>query len=430
MFNPGTIDDLVVTRNYYADESTVREQRRNAIRMAHRHHYNNNFFYRENCRIKGIGESITPDHYPALVFPDSVFKSYDLPSPEKAGAKFNGWVSRIASVPVESATRKSNSLENLLLDYERHGLSLTFSSGTTGKFTFLPRDDYTRSIAVRSCVATYEAMRRSSGKKEYFITGLPRHTFLHIGYYFGRVSEAIAPGNVYYPYETLKADFIRLRMRGPQNLREKLLNEMVKIRLPETEKKAIMGIVAELVKRKGEYVVFLAAPYLLVETAKYVLENGIDCRLSPESILTSSGGFKTRMATSRDGMNKLFQEAFDVSPERYVDFYGMTETNSIMAECAAAGHKHVPPWIEPLLFDDRMEPLEPAGVVTGNYAFLEPSSRSFPGFILTGDRVTIDYETQCPCGCKMPIVQSIGRALQAEGRGCSGVLSRATGVPA
>lgn len=430
MFNRGIVDDLIVARNYFADESTVSEQRRQAIRMAHQYHYHHNTFYRENCRVRGIGESITRDQFPSIVIPDRVFKSYDLSYPEKDVLRFNEWVGRVASVPVDPPASRIKSLENLLLSYERQGLSLTFSSGTTGQFTFLPRDEYTRSAAVRSCTATYDAMRRSTGRKEYFVTGLPRHTFLHIGYYFGCVSEAIAPGNVYYPYETLEADIIRLRMRGPDTLREKIQDEIIRRKSPGMEKRAIRDIVSELVKRKDEYVVFLAAPYLLVEAAKFVLDNGIDCKLSQDSALCSTGGFKTRMATARDGMERMFREAFGISPERYVDFYGMTESNSIMAECAASGHKHVPPWIEPVLFDDRMEPIEPAGVVTGNYAFLEPSSRSFPGFILTGDRVTIDYETQCPCGCKTPIVRSIGRAPREEGRGCSGVLSRTAGVPA
>jgi hypothetical protein len=174
----------------------------------------------------------------------------------------------------------------------------------------------------------------------------------------------------------------------------------------------------------------MAPPFFLVDTARYALDKGIDVKLTPDSAIASTGGFKGRKVTGRSDIDKLLLEAYGVDKGRYIDLYGMTEANSIMVECIEAGHKHVPPWIEPLLFDDQMEALEPAGVVTGNYAFLEPSSRSFPGFILTGDRVTIDYETQCPCGCKTPIVRSIGRALQAEGRGCSGVLSRSTGVPA
>ncbi|MCD1295273.1 hypothetical protein CUJ83_09705 [Methanocella sp. CWC-04] len=427
MFDQSLIEGLVSQNNYYRDQKEVRELRNKAIRMSHKHHFENNAFYRKFCKAKGITEEVSPKDFHDLLVPDGVFKSYELENPEKEPLKFKKWVDGIASIKTDFIPKKTNSLEEMLEEYDRNGMFLGYSSGTSGKLTFLPRDGFTRSMIVRSYVEAVDATVKINKGKDHFVLGIPGKTFLQVGFNGRTTAEDLSPGNIFFAMKELKSDIVRIRMRGPRSPKEYAMNELIKRMMPGMENNAVSGLAGELLKRKNERVIFMAPPFLIVNTARYVLDNGLDAKLSQDSILASTGGFKGRKVTSRDDMNRLIKEAFGVDENRYIDLYGMTESNSIMVECMEGNNKHIPPWMEVVLFDDHMEPIEPKGKVTGYYGFLEASSRSFPGFIMTGDKITVDYDGCSACDKKTPVVSGIGRAPLTEGRGCAGVLSKTVG---
>lgn len=428
MYDEDLISELVSKENYYKDSEETKKLRNKAIIMAHKHHFDNNSFYRQFCETKGIGNEITSSNFHDILIPDSVFKSYEVEDPEKEPKEFNEWVRRISSIDLNFELDKSKNLEDHLQKYDNHGLRLGFSSGTTGKLTFLPRDNYTCNMLEKSYVEAVDATVSLNKGKDYFILGIPEKTFLQVGYNGRSVAQSISPERTQFGLGELKADIIRLRMRGPRNIKDKLMNIAIAKMLPRKQDQAVKLMVNTLLKVKNERVVFLAPPYLLVEAANYVLDKNLDAKITKESFFASTGGFKGRAVTSREDMNKLLHRAFGINEGQYLDLYGMTESNSIFVECTEGNNKHVPPWIEPILFDDNMEPIiKKTGKVTGRYGFLEPSSKSFPGFIMTGDLITIDYDG-CPnCSKKTPIVTQIGRAPTVEGRGCSGVLSQTAG---
>lgn len=427
MYNSELIEQLVRPENYFKDPEEVRELRHKAIKMAHKFHYNNNAFYHNYCKMKGIGEEITEKDFPKILIPDDTFKSYDMEYPEKEPLKFRNWVDYVSSVKVDFALKPAGSLDDLLSQFDKNGLLLGFSSGTTGRLTFLPRDKYTQQMIVKAYIATVDATVELNKGKDKFVLGIPKKTYLQIGWNGRNVAEALSPGNVVYAFKELKSDIVRMRMRGPRGVKEKVLNSLVKIMLPRVEKKAIKTIIDSLIKWKNERVIYLAPPFIIVESAKYVLENGIDVKLREDSILASTGGFKGRKETSREEMNKLIEEAFGIDPHRYLDIYGMTESNSMIMDCLEANKKHVPPWKEIILFDENLELIEPEGKVTGQYGFLEPSSRSFPGFILTGDKITVNFDGCGECDKRTPVVEEIRRMPKVEDRGCAGVLARVVG---
>lgn len=423
MYDESMIFELVSQRHYFSDPGEVKNMRHKAIIMAHKHHFHNNAFYRDLCKSKGIGEAITPKDFPRIVIPDSVFKSYEMENPESEPLAFKKWVDRISSIQTSFVPSRAKSLEAMLSQYEKNGLFLGFSSGTTGKLTFLPRDEFTRSMIMRSYVEAVDATIKLNKGKDYFVLGTPQKTYLQVGYNGRVTAEALSPGNVYFAIKDLKSDIVRIRMRGPRTLKEKGMNQVMKRMLPRIEKNAIEGMVNALKKNKDRRVVFMAPPFFLVDTAQYIIDKGLDVKLTPDSAIASTGGFKGRKVTGRGDIDKLLMDAYGVDKGRYIDLYGMTEANSIMVECMENSVKHIPPWMEVVLFDDHMEPIEPKGKVTGYYAFLEPSSKSFPGFIMTGDKLTVDYDG-CTCNRRTPVLLSIERAPRVEGRGCSGVLSK------
>lgn len=424
MFDTGLIEKLVSSENYFKKREDVEKLRHKAIKMSHKYHFENNRFYHDYCKMKGLNADIKPEDFHKIVIPDGVFKSYQMESPEKNPQDFKKWVDRISSVPIDFTPKGMGSLESFLEEFYSNGLMLGFSSGTTGKLTFLPRDAYTRSMIVRSYTEAIDATLKLNKGKETFILGIPKKTFLQVGFNGKVVAESISPGNVFHAFDSLKADIIRLRMRGPRSSKEKVMNYFIKKMLPRIEKSAIKNIVSNLEANQGKRVVFMGPPFLIIDTAKYVLKNGINAKIAEDSFLASTGGFKGRSVVSRDKMNDLIQEAFGLDPKRYIDLYGMTEANSIMIDCTEGNIKHVPPWMEVILFDEQMEPISPEGKVTGTYAFLEPSSKSFPGFITTGDKLKIDYDGCPSCNKTTPVLLSIERLPRIESRGCSGVLAK------
>lgn len=423
------ISNLVRSDNYYQDQKEVDDLRYDAIKMAHAYHFSNNRFYKNLCEIKGIDKTITIRDIPRVLIPDSVFKSYDVQNPETQPNMFHEWLNNISSFEINfNPPSPTKNLDDLLAYYDTQGLRLGFSSGTSGKLTFLPRDEFTQNMIAYSYSEAVDATVEVNRGVDQFILGIPSKTFLQVGYNGKITAQHLSNGNeenIFFGFTELTADLIRMRMRGPQNVKETMFNFLVKRLLPWKQRQSIKNMVKRLMDKKKQRIIFLAPPFLLVDAANYVIENNLELKLTNDSIIASTGGFKGRKVTSRKEMNNLLLKAFGTDTNQYLDLYGMTESNSIFVECTEGNNKHVPPWIEVILLDENLEPINnKEGKVTGRYGFLEPSSRSFPGFIMTGDIITVDYDG-CPhCNKKTPIVTEIGRAPIEEGRGCSGVLSR------
>ena len=84
--------------------------------------------------------------------------------------------------------------------------------------------------------------------------------------------------------------------------------------------------------------------------------------------------------------------------------YGMTEMLCPFTSCEQ-GHYHSGPWVIPFILDPETNQLLPRkGIVSGRFAFYDllPDTR-WGGFI-SGDHVTFDWDTCCPCGRTTPFI--------------------------
>jgi len=423
------LEKLISPKAYFMPEDKIRELRHKAIIEAHKYHYGNNKYYREYCESKGIGLSITPSDFPKLLIPDSVFKSYPMDFPEQDIPAFAKWLQYISSVSIpQDLPSSTGTLEEMLNEFYKRDILLGFSSGTSGRMTFLPRDKQTRENLVKSYVSTVDAHVKLDKGNTYFVLSIPEESYLQIAWNGKNVSNALSPGKAYFAMKHLKADFIRIRTGKLKNFKERVIKGLSNLLAPRIQKKAEELTIKYLRQLKDKKLVFLAPPYMIASVARKIIERGIDAKLHPESIITSTGGFKGRTPIEQEEMYRLIKEAFGLDKHRYPDLYGMTESNSIAMECLEGLHKHFPPWIEPILLDENMEPIEPDGKVTGQYGFLEPSILSYPGFILTGDRLTVNWDGCDACNRNTPIIEKIERMPTVEGRGCSGVLARTVGA--
>jgi hypothetical protein len=97
----------------------------------------------------------------------------------------------------------------------------------------------------------------------------------------------------------------------------------------------------------------------------------------------------------------------------------MSEMNALAFGCEGR-YKHLAPWIYPMILDDNLEPV--GYDEWGRFAFLDPVAHSYPGFIMSGDRVKILEE--CPKCDKTGVVleSEITRMAGAEGKGCGNLM--------
>ena len=106
-------------------------------------------------------------------------------------------------------------------------------------------------------------------------------------------------------------------------------------------------------------------------------------------------------------------------PDMVLEGYSMTEINALMLRCER-GRFHVPPFIEPVVFDEELNPVEGTDI-EGAFGFLDPLAVSYPGFIISGDRVRLTCKP-CGCGLSGASITEIGRLPDSEAKGCGGIM--------
>jgi len=105
-------------------------------------------------------------------------------------------------------------------------------------------------------------------------------------------------------------------------------------------------------------------------------------------------------------------------PENFcLDIYGMVEGNGWMVHCPEGHFLHAPyTYYKPLVVDDELKPV--GYEEWGRFAFLDATAYSYPGFIVSGDKVRL--LERCPvCDRPGPVLDpEIKRAKGEEIRGC------------
>jgi hypothetical protein len=140
----------------------------------------------------------------------------------------------------------------------------------------------------------------------------------------------------------------------------------------------------------------------------------------PNVRVLHSGGWKRlqQEAVSKTAFAEQVAAVFGCSPDRVTDFYGMVENVGVVYPDCEHGNKHVPTFAEVIIRNELT--LEP--VAAGERGLVQICSvlpTSFPGFlVLTEDIAELIYRDGCPCGRRGTAFQFVGRAPNAEARGC------------
>jgi hypothetical protein len=237
-----------------------------------------------------------------------------------------------------------------------------------------------------------------------------RYATQHIVAYFAE-HMAPSPDQVYTLNNgTLSADLVSLsgRIRVAQ-----AKGELGQMKLSDSQRVAFRRYLEELERRpeetaaffkriieqlRGRRVFVTAVATSLVQAAQEGLARGIRSAFASDSIGFTGGGGKGIVLPPN--WRDLVTEFTGIPKARWELSYGMTEVIGLMSACSV-GHYHIPVYCVPFLLDPATGAALPRhGTQTGRFALLDLLAQNLWGGVITGDKLTIEWDRNCDCGRK------------------------------
>ncbi len=409
---------------FFSDYSKTQERLLPAILHTFRHHYENNFLYHRICEVNGITpEAITSqkDIKKIPLLPDAFFKDY----PDGGG--FLNWLKTIftGSLPKPSFKNNNPSHDEIIEEFNKKGTSIMFTSGTSGRFSFIPRD--TRSwnrVKYSAMKSVIELMDYNPTDQVILLIPDPRQTNLTIASLFGIAFDLYDPANIHVALDMkITTQFLRMQRDETIGLSEKIKAKALSTISPLVQRNSDLRVIhlLELCEQTGKRVNIAGPPFWLDRIMDRMKKEGKTVHL-PESQILTGGGWKAEenKRLPEEVFREKVQEVLGIPEDRYHDVYAMSECSSVFLSCE--GHyKHIPPVVIPLVLDENLNQLGYGEV--GRFAFIDPLPDSYPGFIITGDKVKI--LERCPkCNREGPVLDvEVTRMPGFEGRGCAAIMA-------
>ncbi|HDN51147.1 MAG TPA: hypothetical protein ENG06_05170 [Thermoplasmatales archaeon] len=402
-------------------EKEANEYKFKAIKYAFKHHYENNTFYHKFCRENNV----TPDDIKGIddfgkipLIPDKFFKTYPT------GNEFAMWLASIYTGDLPNIVINKNDDHDAILNkFNSAGLHISYSSGTSGRHTFIPRDQrtfYDTEYAFAKSVVSMLYPFYEYELHSYVMMPNPLKTNVFAGKVCSIVFDVIKHQQVSLDRE-LSADLVRAAMQ--QNLKGKLIRYGMK--------KAREKMVSKMIRwtreryKNGDKIAFLGAPFILYFVMQELQKNGESFDFGEKGAVVTGGGWKIfenqRLAVEE--FRKMAEETLGIPPEQCLDLYGMVEGNGWMVHCPEGHYLHVPnTYYHVMVLDENGEQVAPGE--KGRFAFLDGVAMSYPGFIISGDEVRM--LERCPvCDRTTPVLEpEVKRVAGAEMRGCAEEMRR------
>lgn len=411
------------------DLNEAKKKREEVILLNHQRYYENIPVYKklaDNLGLKNVEDVETIKNN--LMSTDDMFKSYSAEwIDNKDFVKMTQWLRSIYISDLKADTTDINSIDSWIRRlYEIDKVQVVFSSGTRGKYSFVPKDEITLEAYLGNGIFSFMprvlSLGLSSEDFEGFILGF-KSGFMGITLAGIRIGQAFPKTT--YLYDThLDGDTIRAVIRGPQNQEQM---KMVEEFLAKTvyDKEGTYGrIVNNLYEavQKGKYVAFVGAPFQYKGLCDYLIKNNKTLKLKEGSLAFYGGGWKTFEGEkiTKEEFVKLIETTLNIPSSLIIQGYSMAEANDLFVECEA-GKIHMTPLLEPVVVDEDLIPLK-GDNLKGLFGFLDPFALSYPGFVITGDIVNL-IKGKCECGkIGYYFEGEIVRAVGKEVKGCAGVM--------
>jgi phenylacetate-coenzyme A ligase PaaK-like adenylate-forming protein len=350
------------------------------------------------------------------LIPGEFYKDYPI------GKDFALWLANIITgdIPEIKISGKNPSFDEVINSFNETGMKVAYSSGTSGRHTFIPRDKRTFNIAEYAgakVAVTMAYPMYDYNLKGYLLMPNPFKTNVFAGrvctVFFDAISEVIPAID-----REINTDLIKMTMTGGSGLKVKLIKKALK----RMNEKIIKNIIKWLEKneRQKNKIIFLGAPFFLYAVTNRLKQQGRTFDFSERGVILTGGGWKVheskRMPVA--DFRKQMQKILGIKPKHCMDLYGMVEGNGWMIHCPEGHYLHVPnTYYHPLVLDDEYKPVGYGE--WGRFAFLDGTTFSYPGFIISGDKVRM--LERCPvCDRPGPVLEpEVTRIAGKEMRGCA-----------
>jgi len=429
--------------------------RQEAILLNHAYYLKNIPIYQKVAREEGIGETTNiEDIKRKLMLSDGVFKSYNQEWLDTGDfGEMNQWLSGIYHKRIDLDCRGARSMDEWLERLENTGINVTLSTGTSGFFSFVPRDKegWTLAKTANTCylasLLAHLNIGMSSGHfplkqavrllpppafmKVVGKMGLPDFDAAFLGFRRGRMGnqsliEELAPlfRRRYFLYDIdITGAALRCLRRGARTDEEQQLIEGLQTEVISRKEINYLKVIENIEKSTdaGQKIFIFGAPYQFKELCEVMASYNRRLDLKGGSLILLGGGWKSFIGESigRDTLVDMLTDALDIQPKMVLEGYSMTEINFLMLRCEH-GRFHIPPIIELVVFDEELNPLN-GNDIKGAFGFLDPLAVSYPGFIISGDYVHM-INGECACGLSGPAITEIGRLAGSEVKGCGGIM--------
>jgi phenylacetate-coenzyme A ligase PaaK-like adenylate-forming protein len=390
-----------------------------AIKYQFKNHYKNNKMYHEFCKELNFTEDKIKkyeDLEKIPLIPGEFYKDYPN------GKDFALWLANIftGEIPPVKISGKNPTFDDVINSFNASGLAVAYSSGTSGRHTFIPRDERTFFISEYAIAKNAISMAYpvySHDMKGYLLMPNPFKTNVFAGkvctIYFDAISEVKSAID-----REINTELIKLSMTGSGGFKAK----MIKKYLAKMNKKIINDIIKWIEKNDKEKnkIVFAGAPFFLYAVTNKLKEQGKTFDFSDKGAILTGGGWKVHESKRIPvaDFRKQMKDVLGINPEYCLDLYGMVEGNGWNVHCPEGHYLHIPyTYYHPMVLDDEFKPVGYGK--WGRFAFLDGSTFSYPGFIISGDKVRM--LEHCPvCDRPGPVLEpEVTRASGKEMRGCA-----------
>jgi long-chain-fatty-acid---luciferin-component ligase len=395
-----------------------------AMQFAFTHHYQNNRFYRAFCEKQGISPTdikTSADMAGIPLIPDTFFKKYPR------GKELATWIANLYTGELPQIVIKQKGLtDDLVVDaFNNAGLIVTYSSGTSGRYTFIPRDYNTfrnsqyslaKSIlAMSSEYLNFESeaflLMPDPGINSLFMSKTAEVLFDIVGTVRGSIDQKMS---------------LDIISRATSNRKSNKV-KIARLLLLYKTKNIINTTIDWLMSREGsrDYTFIFGPPYLLYFIIQEIRRQGKSFNFGERGRIVTFGGWKIHenIRLSSSDFRAEIHQVLGIPDRHCIDTYGMVESNGWMVQCPEGHYFHIPySYFKPFVLDENLNPLKNGE--WGRFAFLDASALSYPGFILTGDQVRL--LEKCPvCDRSGPVLEpEIKRVTVQDDPGCAEDLKR------
>jgi phenylacetate-coenzyme A ligase PaaK-like adenylate-forming protein len=390
-----------------------------SIKHTFTYQYNNNKVYQNFCKDRKFSPAdiqTSDDLEKIPLIPDSFFKDYP------AGRDFALWLGNIftGTLPRIVIPQQNPTYDEVINAFNQAGMAVAYSSGTSGRHTFIPRDQrtfYTSEYAAAKSVISMVYPLWDHHMHGYLLMPNPKKTNVYAGKVCTIYFDVIQDVQVAIDRD-ITTELIQMTMIGQKGIKSSLVKYFAK----RESNKIINEIIRwlEYHEKTNEKIAIVGAPFILSFVMQKLEKEGKAFDFGERAGVATGGGWKAYEGARVPVVDfrKKVEKVLGI-PEKYcVDLYGMVEGNGWLTHCPEGHYLHSPySYYKPLVLDEEYKPMGYGE--WGRFAFLDAAAFSYPGFLISGDKVRM--LEHCPvCNRPGPVLEpEIKRATGEEIRGCA-----------